>query len=148
MGKKRIIQKSSADLNEKDNLESLQKSAKGVSKKTSLKGRVYIQATYNNTVITLTDEKGDVITTSSAGALGFKGPKKATPFAAAKVIEFLAQKTKKSGLKDLQVFVKGIGAGRESAIRALVNNRFNILSIKDVTPVPYNGPKLPKPRRV
>ncbi len=149
MGKKRIIQKSEADtLREKAELEALAKGTVKSTSRTALAGRAYIRATYNNTIITFTDDKGNVMVTSSAGALGFKGPKKATPFAAAKVVEFLAQKTQKGGLRELQVFVKGIGAGRESAIRALATNGFDLLSIKDTTPIPHNGPKLKKPRRV
>jgi small subunit ribosomal protein S11 len=111
-------------------------------------GRIYIKATYNNTVITVTDEKGDVLAWASAGSLGFSGPKKATPFASSKVIMALVEKLKKAGLISLRVFVNGIGGGRDSAIRSLANQGFNIVSIKDITPVPHNGVKPPKVRRV
>ncbi|TSC88923.1 MAG: small subunit ribosomal protein S11 [Parcubacteria group bacterium Gr01-1014_3] len=112
------------------------------------KGRVYVKASYNNTLISITDEKGNLIAWSSAGSLGFAGPKKATPFAASKIIAALAEKVKKSGPLNVSVFVSGVGGGRDSAIRSLANQGFNILSIKDVTPIPHNGPKPPKVRRV
>ncbi len=118
-----------------------------VSKKLE-KGRVYVKASYNNTLISITDEKGNMLAWSSAGTLGFAGPKKATPFAASKVIAALAEKVKKSGPVNVAVFVSGVGGGRDSAIRSLANQGFNILSIKDVTPIPHNGPKPPKVRRV
>ena len=112
------------------------------------KGRVYVKASYNNTLISITDEKGNLLAWSSAGSLGFAGPKKATPFAASKVIAALAEKVKKFGPVNVSVFVSGVGGGRDSAIRSLANQGFNILSIKDVTPIPHNGPKPPKVRRV
>ena len=111
-------------------------------------GRVYIQASYNNTMISLTDEVGNVIAQASAGGLGFKGPKKATPYAANRIVESLSEKIKKVGIKDVAIYVKGIGSGRESAVRALVGQGLNIISIKDVTPAPHNGPRARKPRRV
>ncbi len=111
-------------------------------------GRAYINASYNNTVITITDDKGNVLTWASAGSLGFGGPKKATPFASQKVIAAIAEKIKATGPQDLHVIVKGIGSGRDSAIRSLINYGFNILSIKDATPIPHNGPRPPKVRRV
>ncbi len=113
-----------------------------------MKGRVYIKSTYNNTLITVTDEQGNVLVWASAGSLAFSGPKKATPFAAQKVVAAIAEKVKKSGATDVQVFVNGFGGGRDSAIRSLINHGFNILSITDVTPIPHNGPKPPKIRRV
>jgi small subunit ribosomal protein S11 len=109
---------------------------------------VYINASYNNTLITITDEGGNVVAWSSAGALGFSGPKKATPFASAKVIAALAEKIQKSGPFNVRVFVSGIGGGRDSALRSLANRGFNILAIKDVTPIPHNGPRPKKVRRV
>lgn len=111
-------------------------------------GMVYVNATYNNTVVTVTDTKGNVLAWASAGSLGFSGPKKATPFASSKVISAITEKIQASGPKDISVIVKGIGSGRDSAIRSLINNGFNILSIKDATPVPHNGPRPPKTRRV
>lgn len=112
------------------------------------RGRAYIQATYNNTIITLTDERGNVIAWSSAGKTGFRGPKKSTPYAASIIAKDAVEKAKNFGLKDVDVFVKGVGAGREAAIRALHANGLEILSIKDVTPIPHNGCRPPKPRRI
>ena len=111
-------------------------------------GRVYVNATYNNTVVTVTDATGNVLAWASAGSLGFGGPKKATPFASSKVIAAIAEKLQATGPQDIKVIVKGIGSGRDSAIRSLINHGFNILSIKDATPVPHNGPRPPKVRRV
>ena len=111
-------------------------------------GRVYVNASYNNTVVTVTDSTGNVLAWASAGSLGFGGPKKATPFASSKVIAAIAEKLQANGPQDVKVIVKGIGSGRDSAIRSLINHGFNILSIKDATPVPHNGPRAPKVRRV
>ncbi len=111
-------------------------------------GKVFVNATYNNTVVTVTDEKGNVLAWASAGSLGFAGPKKATPFASSKVIAAIAEKIENSGPKDVAVVVKGIGSGRDSAIRSLINHGFNVTSIKDATPVPHNGPRPVKVRRV
>ncbi|MDP3764254.1 MAG: 30S ribosomal protein S11 [bacterium] len=146
MGKKRIIEKE----DKTGEASSEAKVAPVQSRKVGAveKGRVYIQASYNNTLVSFTDAGGNLIAQSSAGALGFKGPRKATPYAANRIIETLGEKMKKVGLKDVVVFVKGIGSGRESAVRALVGQGLNVTSIKDVTPVPHNGPKPPKPRRV
>ncbi|MEK7478274.1 MAG: 30S ribosomal protein S11 [Patescibacteria group bacterium] len=142
MGKKRVIVKSATDGE--------------VSNKTTAKstrrqlehGLLYINSTYNNTMITLTDEKGNAILFSSSGSLGFKGAKKGTPFAAGKVGDFLAEKAQVLGLKEVDIIVKGVGAGRESSIRAFTSRGIGISSIKDTTPIPFNGPKPPKPRRV
>ena len=112
------------------------------------RGRIYIQVSYNNTFITVTDEKGSVLAWSSAGSLGFKGPKKATPYAASKVAEAIIEKIKKNGFAEVEVFVAGIGSGRESAVRSLANHGLNIVFIKDTTPVPHNGPRPKKVRRV
>ena len=117
-------------------------------KKRLSSGILYVQSTYNNTLLLLTDEKGNAIASSSAGALGFKGAKKGTPFAAAKVGETLAAKVAPLGLKDIAVVVKGTGSGRESSIRGFISKGVAISSIKDATPVPFNGPKAKKPRRV
>ncbi|MBM5789484.1 30S ribosomal protein S11 [Candidatus Parcubacteria bacterium] len=111
-------------------------------------GRAYIQATFNNTIVTLTDLNGNTIAWSSAGHCGFKGPKKATPFAASVIIKDVAEQAKETGLKEVSVFVKGVGSGRDSAIRALNANGFSVLGIKDTTPLPHNGCRPPKPRRV
>ena len=112
------------------------------------KGNAYIQATYNNTIVSLTDLQGNVIAWSSAGQLGFKGPKKATPYAATTIVKSVVEKVQASGLKSVDVFVKGVGSGREAAIRALGANNITVLSIKDVTPIPHNGCRPPKVRRV
>ena len=112
-------------------------------------GRAYIQATYNNTMITLTDSNGDVISWASAGLAGFKGAKKATPYAAQIITKIAAQKAKEEyGLQEVSVFVSGVGTGREAAIRALNANGLDVSSIKDTTPVPHNGCRPKKPRRV
>lgn len=111
-------------------------------------GNAYIKVSYNNTLISVTDEKGNLLAWSSAGALGFSGPKKATPFAASKVVAALAEKLKKVGPANLHIMVNGIGGGRDSSIRSFANQGFNILSIRDVTPIPHNGPKPVKVRRV
>lgn len=116
-------------------------------KQTSL-GKAYIQATYNNTIVTFTDLNGNVLGWSSAGLCGFKGPKKSTPYAATMIVKDVAAKAAPYGLKDIHVQVKGVGQGRESAVRSLNANGLNILSIKDTTPIPHNGPKPPRPRRV
>jgi len=111
-------------------------------------GCVYVQATYNNTIVTLTDLNGNTLAWSSAGHCGFKGPKKATPYAASSIVKNVADRVKEIGLKEVSVFVKGVGSGRDAAVRALNANGFSILSIKDITPLPHNGCRPPKPRRV
>ena len=125
----------------------LTKKKSGSSKRKYESGRIYIRASYNNTVITVTDEKGDVITWMSAGSLGFSGPKKSTPFAASKVAEAISEKLSHSGPFKIDIFVKGVGAGRDSALRSLIAKGFDISSIKDITPIPHNGPRPKKPRR-
>ena len=112
------------------------------------RGRAYIQATYNNTVVSITDAVGNVLAWSSAGRHGFRGPKKATPYAAGVIVKDVVDKVKNYGLKEVQVFVKGVGMGREAAVRSLYTNGLNILSIKDVTPIPHNGCRPPGVRRV
>ena len=99
-------------------------------------------------MITMTDDKGNVITWMSAGGIGFSGPKKATPFAASRVAEAIAEKVQKSGPVDIEVFVKGVGSGRDQAVRALASRGFNITALRDITPIPHNGPRPKKPRRV
>lgn len=113
-----------------------------------IKGQAHISASYNNTMLTITDDNGNVIAWSTAGSLGFKGAKKATPYAATKIAETVLEKIKKVGLSEVSVFVRGIGGGREAAIRALANKGLNIISIKDVTPMPHNGCKPAKVRRI
>lgn len=133
----------------------LQTDTKKIEKKRSKKikklvivGRAYIHATYNNTIITFTDQGGDVISIFSAGQAGFSGPKKATPYAAGVIVKRAAEKAKNYGLREVNVFVSGVGSGREAAIRAINNNGINILSVKDITPIPHNGCRPKKPRRV
>ncbi|HRY62207.1 MAG TPA: 30S ribosomal protein S11 [Candidatus Paceibacterota bacterium] len=111
-------------------------------------GILFVQATYNNTKVLLADSKGNAVAASSSGTLGFKGAKKGTPFAAAKVGELLGDKAKAMGVNEVDVVVSGVGAGRESSIRAFSSKGIGILSITDKTPVPHNGPKPKKPRRV
>ena len=112
------------------------------------KGAVHIQATFNNTIVTISDAEGNTISWASAGELGFKGSRKSTPFAAQTASETAAKAAMDHGLKTVEVFVKGPGAGRESAIRALEAVGLQITMIKDVTPVPHNGCRPPKRRRV
>lgn len=111
-------------------------------------GKAYVQATFNNTIISVTDQNGDVLGWASAGMVGFKGPKKATPYAAGQVVKKVLDGIKEYGLKEVNVFIKGIGGGREGAIRGFNANGINILSIKDTTPIPHNGCRPPKRRRV
>ena len=117
-------------------------------KKSIVRGQAHIQSTYNNTIVTLADDKGRVLAWSSAGSIGFKGTKKSTPYAASLIVKNVVEKVKKTGLKEVDVFVKGIGAGRDSAIRSLAQQGLVINSIKDKTPIPHNGCRAPKPRRV
>ncbi|OGY64989.1 MAG: 30S ribosomal protein S11 [Candidatus Harrisonbacteria bacterium RIFCSPLOWO2_01_FULL_40_28] len=145
MGKKKIVTKSSVDDGGEKQKEGAEKRSQ--SNKVEV-GRVYINASYNNTLITVTDKKGSVITWASAGSLGFSGPKKSTPFAASKVVAAIVEKMKGVGSGEVDVFVNGVGSGRDSAVRSLINQGFNITTIKDVTPLPHNGPRPPKPRRV
>lgn len=145
MGKKRVITKESGESTSSAEL----KKSVGVKVAHKLsKGIVHIQATYNNTMIAVSDDDGNTVAWSSAGSLGFSGAKKATPFAAARVAEAVVEKVKKTGLRQVVVRVSGVGSGRDSAIRALSNQGLEIVSIKDVTPLPHNGPRPKKVRRV
>lgn len=144
MGKKRIIKKSGKGLDQGRKDRALAK----VSKRHIEKGVLHVEATFNNTKALITDEKGNAIVSSSAGALGFAGARKSTPYAAAKVGEFLGEKGMLIGLKEASVVICGVGAGRESVLRAFSGKGIQIRSIKDVTPVPHNGPRPPKPRRI
>ena len=147
MGKKRIIEKEEKTGQEVSANKAKPSETKPAAHK-AVRGMAFIQATYNNTIITLTDEKGNTISWSSAGSLGFAGAKKATPYAAARVAEVVVEKAKKSGLHAVAVRVSGVGSGRDSAVRALANQGLEIISIKDVTPLPHNGPRAKKVRRV
>lgn len=108
----------------------------------------HIQATYNNTIVTLTDPMGNTLSWSSSGSSGFTGPKKSTPYAASMVVRNALEKAVDHGIKDVSIFVSGVGQGREGAIRAFHANAINVLTIKDVTPIPHNGCRPPRPRRV
>ncbi len=144
MGKKRIVKTEAAPESE-SRPEGV---AKEVGKKRVESGVLYVRSTYNNTVLTLTDKKGNIVASASSGSLGFKGAKKGTPFAAAKVGETLGAKAQTLGVKEVGVVVKGVGLGRESGIRGFISKGVSITSIKDATPVPHNGPKPKKPRRI
>lgn len=122
--------------------------AKKKEKKNVYQGRVHIQSTFNNTIVTSTDMVGNAIAWASAGSSGFKGARKGTPFAAQSAAESVAKKSVEQGMKTVEVYVKGPGSGRETAIRALQSGGLEITLIKDVTPVPHNGCRPPKKRRV
>jgi small subunit ribosomal protein S11 len=123
-------------------------SGKKRTKKTVYEGNVYIQATFNNTIVTVTDLQGNTVSWASAGGLGFRGAKKSTPYAAQTTAETAAKKAMDYGLREVNVFVKGPGVGRESAIRSLGNLGLSVRSIRDVTPIPHNGCRPRKSRRV
>lgn len=143
MGKKRIIAKGETGANAAGAAP-----AARLSKKKFERGILFVRASYNNTMVSLADEKGNVAAFSSSGALGFQGAKKGTPFAAAKVGETLGAKAQTIGVREVSVVVAGVGSGRESAIRGFMSKGIAIKTIKDVTPVPFNGPRPKKPRRV
>ncbi len=144
MGKNKIVKKEEGEAVATEK----KVSAKAAGKKKVSSGILYVESTYNNTKVSLTDTAGNVLMWSSSGSLGFRGAKKGTPFAAAKIGETLGQKAFDIGLKEIEVVVKGVGSGRESAIRGFTTKGVTINSIKDMTPVPHNGPKPKKPRRV
>ena len=150
MGKKKVIKKSEEELiKEREKIEEkLKKEIKVKTSKRVKEGRIYISSSYNNTLITLTDSSGNALASSSAGSIGFKGTKKATPFAASKVAGRICESARKLGVEKVDIFVKGIGSGRDSAIRSLVAHGLDIGSIKDITPIPHNGCRPPKVRRV
>jgi small subunit ribosomal protein S11 len=145
MGKKRIVKQKGRTMDK--NLKS--RSLSRVPKKKVARAILHVQSTYNNTKALVTDTNGNAIMFSSAGALGFKGAKKGTPYAAAKVGEVLGEKAALMGIKEIDVVVKGVGSGRESVIRGFTAmSDIDIKRIQDKTPVPFNGPRAPKPRRV
>lgn len=119
-----------------------------IAKKNITAGTLYINATFNNTKLLLTDKAGNAVTWSTSGALGFSGAKKGTPFAAAKIGELLGEKAAIIGMKEVDVVIRGVGAGRESALRGFASKGIDVVRIVDDTPVPHNGPKPPRPRRV
>lgn len=144
MGKKRIVKKGGGELDQGLRSRSLAR----VPRKRVGTGVLCVQSTYNNTKVLLTDTKGDALASCSSGALGFKGAKKGTPFAAAKVAELVADKAVLMDVKEVQVMVKGVGSGREAAIRAFAAKGIDLIAIRDVTPNPHNGPRPKKARRV
>src|SRR5258708_14803451 len=136
--RKTIIKKSVSAASKKKNAEKKQIST----------GRIYVTATFNNTLVSLADTTGKILAWSSSGASGFKGARKATPFAAITAVEKVAQAAKGFGVTQVEVFIKGPGSGKDDAIRALKNAGMNITMIADITPVPHNGPRAKKKRRV
>jgi small subunit ribosomal protein S11 len=144
MGKKRIIRKQGGSVDQGLKSRSLAR----VAKKNITSGMLHIHATYNNTKVLLTDKAGNAVAWSTAGALGFSGAKKGTPFAAAKVGELVGDKANIIGVKDVDVVIRGVGAGRESALRGFAGKGIEITRIADDTPIPHNGPRPRKPRRV
>ena len=143
MGKKRIIKKGGGS-----DVSGTSRALSRIPKKKVQSGRLNILATFNNTILTLADTKGNSLIAASSGAIGFKGSRKSTPFAAAKVGEIIGEKASQMGMRDAEVIIRGIGAGRESALRAFTGKGINVSKIVDMTPVPHNGPKAKKPRRI
>ncbi len=144
MGKKRIVKKSGGSVNK-----GLKSRALNRAPKRKLQtGVLYVHATYNNTKVLLADTEGNTVMWSSSGSLGFAGAKKGTPFAAAKVGELIAEKAQMIGLQSVRAVIKGVGAGRESALRAFAARGIEVTGIADVTPIPFNGPRQRRPRRV
>lgn len=143
MGKKRIIKKGGGS-----DVSGTSRALNRIPKRKLANGHLNILATFNNTIVTLCDPKGNAVMSASSGALGFKGARKSTPFAAAKVGEIIGEKAQQMGMKEAAVTVRGVGAGRESALRAFAGKGINITEIADRTPVPFNGPRAPKARRV
>ncbi|MEX0931010.1 MAG: 30S ribosomal protein S11 [Candidatus Paceibacterota bacterium] len=143
MGKKRIIKKGGGS-----DISGSSRALNRIPKKKVANGRLNILATFNNTLVTLCDTKGNSLISASSGALGFRGSRKSTPFAAAKVGEVIGDKAQQMGMREAEVIVRGIGAGRESALRAFAGKGIAVTRILDKTPVPHNGPRAPKERRV
>ena len=143
MGKKRIIKKSGGS-----DVSGASRALTRAPKRKIESGVLYITATFNNTILTFTDTAGNTVAMASSGSLGFKGSRKSTPFAAAKVGETIGEKVQQNGVKEAAVVVKGVGAGRESALRAFAGKGINLTRITDVTPVPHNGPRPPRARRI
>lgn len=143
MGKKRVIIKKGKNISGDVSAQIVS----AISKKKIKEGRIYINCSYNNTIITLTDNSGNVLYSTSSGSIGFVGSRKATPFAASKVSDTVCDVAKRSGINEVEVFVKGVGSGRDSALRAIANNELDITFIKDITPIPHNGCRKRKPKR-
>ena len=145
---KKKLEKKKAEKEQKDKRGKARKKKKKIPRKVTV-GKAYIKATYNNTIVTLADLQGNVISWASAGIVGFKGPKKSTPYAAQIITRLAVAKAREEfGLSEVSVFVRGVGTGRESAVRALNSNGLIVTSIKDVTPIPHNGCRPKRPRRV
>jgi len=148
MGKKRIITKEEDSRNSDNAGDSGVSRPKSSRKKQILKGIINVSSSYNNTIVSIADTRGEVFTWSSSGALGFKGTRKSTPYAATLVAQNAAEKARYFGLTEATVIVKGIGPGREAAIRGIVSAGINVNEIIDTTPMPHNGVRAKKPRRV
>ncbi len=149
MGKIKIITKEEEKVETGDKvIEATPKQGVKVPKKKIVSGTLHVEATFNNTKVVLSDKEGNTLFWTSAGALGFKGAKKGTPFAASKAGSVIGEKAKALGIKEVDVKVKGVGSGREPTIRAFMAYDIEITGVRDLTPVPHNGPKPKKPRRV
>lgn len=150
MGKIKIIKKEEEKKIDavEDSTESAPKTGSKVPKKKIVAGTLHVEATFNNTKVVLSDKEGNTLFWTSAGSLGFKGAKKGTPFAASKAGSVIGEKAKALGIKEVDVKVKGVGSGREPTIRAFMAYDIEITGVNDITPVPHNGPKPKKPRRV
>ena len=150
MGKKRVIKKTETEiLEEKEKIDKTLKKEISVRLPESIRrGRVYISSTYNNTIITLTDNQGSVLLWRSAGNIGFRGTKKGTSYAASQVAQAIANACQKLKMREIDIFIKGVGGGRDTALKTLANRGLEIQSIKDITPIPHNGCRPKKPRRV
>ena len=151
MGKIRVAEKTTDDtLAESEKQQNIltQARKKGKSKNRKFElGNVYISASYNNIAVSFADSNGNIIAWATSGSVGFKGPRKATPYAASKVVDMLKEKLARYDFGEVHIFVKGIGTGRDATIRSIVNAGFNITAIKDTTPIPHNGCRPKKPRR-
>jgi len=148
MGKTKITKESPEEVKKETTTSEAQPKAGKISKKKITSGILFVEATFNNTKVLFGDKLGNTLFWSSSGSLGFRGAKKGTPFAASKVGDIIGSKAEVLGVKDADVVVKGVGSGREPAIRSFMAHGIEIISIKDATPVPHNGPKPKKPRRV
>lgn len=149
MGKKRVIQQTEEELiQETTEIEQKLQGDVKVAKSGLREGRIYIKSTYNNTIMTLTDDKGNTIAWVSAGKIGFKGTKKGTPFAASKVAEALSAAIEKAKVSKVMIYIQGVGTGRDTALRTLAGRNIDIIGIKDITPIRHGGCRPPKVRRV
>ncbi len=144
MGKKRVVRKTGQSVDQGLRSRALARSGK----RKLERGILHIEATYNNTKLTLTNLEGQVVAASSSGSLGFRGAKKGTTFAASKVGELMSEKAEAMGVKEVEAVIRGVGSGRESALRSFISRGINLERITDATPVPFNGPRPRKPRRV